>query len=413
MSAPAKLSHAASREAGVALAASFAPPDLRVARTRAAAIAAAALLVSGIGGLLNPTQFFYSYLIAFMVCLGVSLGCLALMMVHHLSGGAWGIVIRRVLEAASRTLPVVALLFVPIALGMHVLYLWSRPEVVAADPLIQEKMLYLNRPFFLARAIVYFAVWIGTARVLNAWSLAQDETGDPRLARRMQLVSAGGLVLYGLTITFASFDWVMSLEPHWFSTIFGVLFMGGQGLSALAFVIAAMVLLSARPPMAGVVTPTHLHDLAKLLLAFVMLWAYFNFSQFLIIWSGNLVEEIPYYLHRTHGGWRAIGLALIVFHFAVPFLLLLSRTLKRDARALLWLASGLLAMRVVDLFYLIGPEAHPEGFGVHWMDVTLPVGLGAAWVALFLRQLAKRPLIPVNEPYLAEALRHGRTHGHG
>jgi hypothetical protein len=166
--------------------------------------------------------------------------------------------------------------------------------------------------------------------------------------------------------------------------------------------------LAESPPMSGVVTPTHLQDLGKLLLSFVMLWAYFSFSQFLIIWSGNLAEEIPYYVHRTHEGWRWIGLALIVFHFAIPFLLLLSRALKRDRRALAWLAVGMLAMRAVDLFFLIGPEAHPEGFGVHWLDVTLPLGLGALWVGLFLWQLAKRPLLPVNEPYLAEALGHGR-----
>jgi hypothetical protein len=392
------------------VATAYTPPDLTPARQRAFIASAAALALSAIGGLLNPTQFFFSYLIAFMLCLGVALGCLALMMVHHLSGGAWGVVIRRVLEAAARTLPVLALLFVPIAFGMHVLYLWSRPEIVAEDHIIQAKVLYLNRPFFLARAVFYFAVWIVVARVLTTWSAAQDDSGDPRLARRMQIASAGGLLLYGLTITFASFDWVMSLEPKWFSTIFGVLFMGGQGLSALAFVIAVAVALAARPPMAGVITPTHLHDLGKLLLAFVMLWAYFSFSQFLIIWSGNLPEEIPYYVHRLHGGWRWIGLLLVVFHFAVPFLLLLSRSLKRNPAPLAWLACGLLAMRLVDLIYLIGPEAHPEGFAVHWMDVTLPIGLGALWVGLFLRQLAKRPLLPINEPFLADALAHG--HGH-
>lgn len=388
--------------------ASYAPPDLRPVRVRAFTTGGVVVAISAIGGLLNPTQFFFSYLIAFMLCLGVTLGCLALMMVHHLSGGAWGVVIRRVLEAATRTLPIVAVLFVPIALSMNVLYLWSRPELVAQDAIIRAKELYLNRPFFLARAVLYFAVWIGLANVLNRWSLRQDETGDPRLARRMQLVSAAGLVLYGLTITFASFDWVMSLEPHWFSTIFGVLLMGGQGLSALAFVIAVSILLASSPPMAGVITPTHLHDLGKLLLAFVMLWAYFSFSQFLIIWSGNLAEEIPYYVHRTHAGWQWIGVMLITFHFAVPFLLLLSRPLKRDPRRLALLALGMLVMRVVDLFFMIGPEAHPEGFVVHWLDLALPLGLAALWFGVFLRQLATRPLLPINEPYLAEALEHGR-----
>jgi hypothetical protein len=389
----------------------YSAPDLRPARTRAFIGGAAAIALSAIGGLINPTQFFFSYLIGFMLCLGVALGCMALMMVHHLTGGAWGVVIRRILEAAAKTLPIVAVMFVPIALGTHVLYLWARPEVVAADPIIQAKQLYLNRPFFFARAIFYFAAWIGVAQVITRWSRAQDETADPALARRMQLSSAAGLLVYGLTITFASFDWVMSLEPHWFSTIFGVLFMGGQGLGALAFVIAVAIVLAARPPMSGVITPAHLHDLAKLLLAFVMLWAYFNFSQFLIIWAGNLPEEIPYYMHRVGPGWRWIGLGLIVFHFAVPFLLLLSRPLKRDPGRLWWLAAGILVMRFVDLFFLIGPEAHPEGFGVHWLDLALPLGLAAVWLGVFLRQLGMRPLLPLHEPQLAEALEHGR-HGH-
>jgi hypothetical protein len=389
---------------------SYAPPDLTPARNRALIAGAFALAISAFGGLFNPSQFFFSYLMSFMLWLGVALGCLALMLVHHLSGGAWGVVIRRILEAATRTLPLVAVMFVPIALGVQVLYIWSRPDIVAADEILRAKQLYLNRPFFYVRAIVYFAAWIGVATLLNRWSLEQDRTADPRLARRMQLVSAAGLLVYGLTVTFASFDWVMSLEPHWYSTMFGVLTMGGQGLSALAFTIGVGVLLASRPPMSHVITPTHLHDLGKLLLAFVMLWAYFSFSQFLIIWSGNLNEEIPYYTHRMHAGWQWIGLTLIVLHFIVPFLMLLSRRIKRDPRTLFWLAAGIIVMRLVDLFYLIAPEGPVPGLRVHWMDLLLPLGLGGLWLAAFAWQLGMRPLVPIHEPQLEEALEHGRLH---
>ena len=253
-----------------------------------------------------------------MWCLGVTLGCLALGMVHQLSGGAWGVVIRRPIGAASRVLPVMTLLFLPIAFGMGHLYSWTRPEVVAGDELLQHKQIYLNTTFFLVRAAVYFLVWNGLSYFLNAWSLEQDRTGDPRLARRMQILSGGGLVAYGITITFASFDWLMSIDPHWFSTIYGVLIIGGQGLSALAFLIAVAVWLSRRPPLDRIVVSSHFHDLGNLMLAFVMLWAYFSFSQYLIIWSGNLPHEIGWYLHRVPTSWRFVGLGLIVFHFARP-----------------------------------------------------------------------------------------------
>src|SRR5437867_1559766 len=235
---------------------------------------------------------------------------------------------------------------------------------MAHDEVLQHKHLYLNTPFFIVRAAIYFAVWNALSYFLNAWSLEQDRTGDPRVARRMQMLSAGGLVAYGLTITFASFDWLMSLEPHWFSTIYGVLIIGGQGLSAMAFLIAAIVWLGRRPPLQDVVVPAHLHDLGNLLLAFVMLWAYFSFSQYLIIWSGNLPEEIAWYLHRLQTGWRVVGVALVLFHFAVPFCLLLSRAVKRQGRMIVKVAVGILIVRLVDLFWLIAPEFHRTGIAV-------------------------------------------------
>src|SRR6185503_1247821 len=304
-------------------------PELERYQRQFLTAGAVGAVVSLIGYFLNPTQFFQSYLMAYMFVLGLSLGSLALGMVHQLSGGAWGVVIRRPIGAASRVLPVLTVLFLPIVFGMPDLYEWTHADVVAGDAILQHKQPYLNTPFFLVRAAIYFLVWNGLSYFLNAWSLEQDRTADPRLARRMQLLSAAGLVGYGLTITFASFDWLMSLEPHWFSTIYGVLILGGQGLSSLAFLIIVLVWLSRRPPLDRIVVPAHFHDLGNLMLAFVMLWAYFSFSQFLIIWSGNLPAEIAWYMHRLHTGWRFVGMSLIVFHFAVPFVLLLSRAVKR------------------------------------------------------------------------------------
>jgi len=220
----------------------------------------------------------------------------------------------------------------------------------------------------------------------------------------MQLMSGGGLVAYGLTITFASFDWLMSLEPHWFSTIYGVLIMGGQGLTALAFLIIVLVWLSRRAPLDRVVAREHFHDLSNLMLAFVMLWAYFSFSQYLIIWAGNLPEEISWYLHRLQTGWRFVGLILLLFHFAVPFVLLLSRTIKRQAALIVKVALGILVVRMVDLFWLTAPEFHRTGISVSWMDIVLPMTLISIWLACFVWQLRGRAILPVHDPQFEETI---------
>jgi hypothetical protein len=324
-------------------------------------------------------------------------------MMHQLSGGAWGVVIRRPIGAASRVLPVMTALFLPIVLGMSHLYSWTHADIVARDEALQHKHLYLNTPFWIGRAALYFLVWNLTAYFLNAWSLEQDRTADPRLARRMQKLSAGGLVAYGLTITFASFDWLMSLEPDWYSTIYGALVLGGQGLSALAFLIVVLVWLSRRAPLDSIVVPAHFHDLGNLLLAFTMLWAYFSFSQYLIIWAGNFPSEIAWYQHRLDSSWRVIGLTLILFHFAVPFVLLLSRTVKRQADLIGKLALAFLVVRAIDLFWLVAPAFH-ERLYVSWMDVVLTLALASIWLGCFIRQLRGRAILPVHDPEFDEAL---------
>jgi hypothetical protein len=379
-------------------------PEL-ASRQRQLTIAGGVLLALSIVGLfVNATQFLQSYLMAYMLVLGIALGSLALGMVHQLSGGAWGVVIRRPIGAATRTLPVLTLLFVPILFGMRRLYPWTDAALVAHDEVLQHKHLYLNTPFFIVRAAIYFAVWNAITYYLNAWSLRQDETGDPAIARRMQVLSAGGLVAYGLTITFASFDWLMSLDPHWYSTMYGVLILGGQGLSAMAFLIAALAWLARRPPLDRVVVAAHFHDLGNLLLAFVMLWAYFAFSQYLIIWAGNLPAEISWYLNRLQTGWRFIGFVLILFHFAVPFCLLLSRTVKREPQILGTLVIAILVVRLIDLFWLIAPRFHVDGLSVSWLDVVLPAAIFLLWLACFVWQLRGRAILPVHDPEFDEAL---------
>lgn len=364
-------------------------------------VGVAALTLAGIGGVFSPAQFFHSYLLAFLFWFGIALGSMAILMIHHIAGGAWGAVIRRVLESSTRTLPALAVLFLPIALGMHHLYEWARPEAVAHDPVLQYKAIYLNVPFFLIRTVGYFIAWLTLAFYLNRWSVEQDHAPSPSVARRLENISRGGLLLLGLTMTFAAIDWAMSLEPHWFSTIYGILIMGGQVLSAMAFTIPlAAWLAQDNGPLADIAAPEQFHDLGKLLLAFVMLWTYFSLSQFLITWSANLPEEIPWYLTRLHGGWQWLGIGLMLFHFALPFTILLSREVKRNARTLAIVALGVLAVRFIELFWLITPAFQPHGFTIHWLDLVTLIGVGGIWLWYFVGQLKNRPVVPMHDPSL-------------
>ncbi len=359
--------------------ATYTPPaSLDALRQRSLIVGVIGLVAAAAGALISPGQFFHAYLLAYLFWLAAALGGLALTMLQHLSGGGWGVVLRRTFEAAARTLPWMALLFVPLVFGLRDLYPWTDTAMVAEDPILREKALYLNTPFFLARAAACFAVWIGLALLLTRWSAGQDRTGDPALAVRMRNTSAVGMVLYFLTMTVAAIDWAMSLEPHWFSTMYGFLFVIGQGLMGLSIAIVVARRLSREAPMSGVFNAGHFHDFGKLLFAFTMVWAYLSFSQFLIIWSANLPEEIPWYQHRMSHGWEYIGLWLI-------------------------------AARFLDLFFMIGPEAYPNGLAFHWLDVAAPVGLGGVWVALFLSNLKSRPLLPLRDAGLENAL-HAQHH---
>jgi hypothetical protein len=384
------------------------PPQLDrdIARwqRRAQLVGAVLLIISIIAAFFNPEQFFHSYLYGFLFWWGLALGAMALVMLQYLTGGAWGVVTRRPLEAAARTLPWMALLFVPIAAGMPYLYHWAHPELVARDPVLQHRSPYMNPPFFLIRAVVYFTIWTFWTHLLNKWSWEEDQRGDQTV--RLARLSAPGLILYVFTVTFAAIDWAQSLEDRWFSTMWGFLFVAQQGITVVCFAILCSLALARWEPMSGALRPRRFHDLGKLLLVFVMLWAYFAFSQLLIVWSGNLSGEIPWFLPRIGTSWGWLGGALIVLQFIVPFLLLLSRPLKRNAAALAGVAILLLAMRFVDLFWMVMPSAHPTGFQLHWLNFTLPAAIGCIWIALFLRTLIERPLLPLGAPELEEALEH-------
>jgi hypothetical protein len=343
-------------------------------------------------------------------------------MVQYLGGAGWGLLMRRQLEAGAHALWLMFLLFLPIAIvGLHSLYVWMDPRAITDEAkleLIKHKSAWLNQTGFLIRGVIYFAVWIGLATYLRRWSKQQDENRDMGALQRAQNLSGPGFVLYALATTFAAVDWVMSLDVEWYSTIFGLVMLIGQGISALALLITIGVYLSQRDPMSRVYQPKHFHDLGKLLLAVVMVWAYFSFSQLLIIWSGNLPEEIPWYLERFTKGtqWRWIGVALILLNFFLPFLLLLSRDLKHNRRRLMAVAWLLIAMRFVDLLWLIAPQFEIARTGTAGPGLSVAnyinyaaavIGVGGLWLGWFFYQLRQRALVPYNDPQLREVLARG------
>jgi hypothetical protein len=362
-------------------------------------------IISIIGGMLSPGDFFHSYLMGYLFWLGLTLGCMAIVMLQYLTAGAWGIMTRRALESASRTLPLCAILFIPIAIGIPWLYDWAHSDLVKNEYVLRHRQMYMNPTMFIVRAIIYFAIWGTFACFLNKWSAEQDEKGG--LENRLARLSAPGLLIYVFTITFATVDWAESLENNWFSTIWGFLFVAREGLAAFAFIIIVMALLSRREPLASRFKPAHLHDLGKLLLVFVMLWAYFEFSQLVVIWSGNLTDEIPWYLRRLGTSWGWLGVMLIVLEFIVPFLMLLSRPLKRNAVALCCVVGLIIFMRWVDLMWIVMPQYYQRGFRLTWMNLVVPTAIGCFWIAVFVWQLKKRPLLPLQAPNLEKALQHG------
>lgn len=367
-------------------------------------------------------QALRSWLYGLMFWGGIGFGSLGLLLLQYLTGGAWGVVIRRIIEAGSRTIPIIFALFVPLLIGVYTksIYMWTHP--VAGDEILEHRAAFLNPWAWIIRAIIYFVLFIIMMRLLNKWSEEQDKATTFDEAQsflvRMSRFSGPTIVFFVITVSFAAIDWVMTLDQHWYSTMFGLLFVIGWALTCLSFVVALLAWLSDKEPMKSVIGKRHFHDLGKLMLAFVMVWAYFNFSQYLIIWAGNLPEETEWYIARQSGTWAVIGAVLIFFHFAFPFLMLLSRDLKRNAKYISMLAIFILIMRLVDLYYIIGPSPRIGSAGkdidflnsISWMDLGAVVAVGGIWLWWFFGELMKRPIIPVNDPYLENAIAHGKGH---
>lgn len=376
------------------------------------AVAGALLLALGLIVAIGDFNVFYrAYLIAYLFWIGVTVGCLALLMLQHLTGGLWSLLIRRILEAGTRTLPLMAVAALPILAGMKPLYIWARAD--QTDPTIVAKHAYLNPSFFVVRMVFYFACWFVLVHFLNKWSREEDRGLNVPQWVRLEALSGGGLVLFGFTLNFAAVDWVMSIEPRWYSTIYGLLLMTGMTLSAMALVLIVLIWLSAKEPLSRVVSPSSFQDLGSILLMFVMLWAYLEFSQYLIIWGENLSEEIPWYLRRVQGGWGVVGLVLVLLNFALPFSLLLFRHIKRRMHSLMIVSLLVLVMRLLDLYWMVLPafsDSRPE-WRLVAMVLLLPLGMGGLWFGYFAWQLQQLPLLPANDPRMEGAIERAVEHG--
>lgn len=355
------------------------------------------LLVCFIAGFFVPAQFSRAYLSAYLFYFSIGQGCLLILMVYHLTGGAWGFLVRRILEAGTRTLPLLALLFVPIACCVGYLFIWAQPEQVEASESLQHKAIYLNVPFFLFRAALFFAIWITIAFFLNRWSRKQDETGNGRLALTLERLSGPGLVIYGITTMFTAVDWIMSLQPAFRSSIIGPLFASGHAVAGQSCAIIVLAWLIVPSTHGKYISLEALNDLGNLLFTFLIVWAYMNFFQFMLIWIANLDYDIIWYLPRMRGGWLVVAWVLIVFHFAVPFFLLLMRDVKRNPRFLAGVAGLLLVMHLVYEYQQVLPAFPNTSILEHWIDFLTPVGIGGVWLACFLWNLKRYPLLPLHD----------------
>lgn len=359
---------------------------------------------TGAGYVLAPEHFFPSYLMAFFYWFSLAGGSLGLLLIHHLVAGHWGFVIQRPLEAAARTIPFAAILFVPVVIGIDKLYAgWIHPSPETAH-VVHSKAMYLNVPGFIGRAVVYFVLWTVLAYLLSKWSRLQDSGQDAaRQNEKMRTLAGPGLVLFILSITFAAIDWGMSLTPTWFSTMYGPQFMVGQFLSTFSFMALLMSRMEHRKPLQHALGHQQFHDLGNLMFASTILWSYMCIGEYIIIWSGNLYEETEWFLHRAHGGWKPISYALTLGQFLLPFLLLLNKPLKRHGRLLALIAVWILAFRYLAIFWQVAPtfRDHPQ---VHWVDAATWLGVGGIWLGIFLGQLKRMHLLPEGDARLQAKL---------
>ncbi len=362
-------------------------------------------LAAGAAGFaVNPERFFYAYLTAFAYWVSLALGALFFTMLHHLTGAMWSVVIRKIAEAVASVLPWMFLLCIPFLLGIPYLYEWSHADVVAVDHLLQKKAAFLNIPFFVIRTIVYFAIWSVISYFLVRASRAQDRGHTEAMQMRMRRVSAIGMILFALSTTYAGYDWLMSLEPHWFSTIFGVYYFAGGLLGVIALLIVIALFLRRQNVLKDVITVEHYHDLGKLMFGFTIFWTYIGFSQYFLIWYANLPEENFWYLNRWVGSWKAISMIILFGHFVIPFCVLLFRAVKRSFTGLALIAGWILLMHWVDMYWLVLPTLLKEGAQMSWMDVSTMAGIGGLFFFFFWRQFSRDPLVPVSDPKLSASI---------
>ncbi len=375
-------------------------------------LGALALLLSLIGAFTATQTFFEAYLFAYLFWIGLALGCMVMLFVQHLAGGSWGALIRRPLEAGMMVLPVMAVFFIPILIGLFTgnLYIWNDADYLASHPIAAAKTAYLNAPGFIIRSIIYLAIWSYGAWFFFKKAAEQDADAmnSTRIGFRLKSVAAPWIIIYVMTMTFAGIDWAMSISPEFFSGIYSVILMIGQAISAMCFVIFMMVYLASNnEELNEALTSKRLQDLGNFLMAFTMFWAYTSISQLIIIWTNNIIETNPYYVLRFSPAWQGIGIFLIFFGFFAPFVILFSRWVKRKRRALVLVAVWAVAIRLLDLYYIMIPSYGREGFPLHWLDFAVMIGLGGIWLSVFAANFKSRPLLPMHDPRLAKVEHHG------
>ncbi|MBC8216082.1 MAG: hypothetical protein H8E64_06185 [Candidatus Marinimicrobia bacterium] len=363
-----------------------------------------ALILSAVGYLTNAGQFFHSYLVSFAFWVTLGLGGMFFTMLHHLTSSTWSTVFRRISETVTKILPLLFIFFIPIMLGgIHELYHWSHADVIANDELLQKKSGYLNEVFFIIRTVLYFLIWFFFATKLYTLSILQDTSDDASLTQRMLKFSSAGMILFALTISFAAFDWLMSTDAHWYSTIFGVYIFAGSYLAILTFLVLASHFLQGNGILNKEITVEHFHDLGKLLFGFIIFWAYIAGSQYFLIWYANIPEETIWFLHRWEGSWKPMSQFLMFGHFVIPFIILVFRASKRNLSVLKTMAAWILFMHYVDIYWIVMPTFHQHGVHFSWMDLTTFLGIGGIFISLFWRQFSAKPVVPVNDPTLQKS----------
>jgi len=390
----------------------------RTLMIRAAAVGVIGLAATAAGGAFDVRRALFAYLAAFVYWVGIAAAAMVFLMANEAANSKWYIVVRRLLETIPAAFTVLAVLFIPIALGMGSIFPWVAPTASMHTPiqpwahgegplaihLWEHRHPWMNVPFFLVRAVVYFAIWLGVAMLLRGWSLAQDQSGAPELKLKMRRLGAGGLPFVALAITFAAFDWQMSLSAFLFSTIFGVYWFAGSLVAAIAAWIIAAAAASREEPLRSAINENHIHSMGKYLFAFTAFWAYIAFSQYLLIWIANLPEEVPWYLVRTHTGWKGVGIFLALFQFVLPFVILMPRERKRSWKPLVLMAFWILAVHYVDIYWVVMPTLSPGGPSPSWMDLAAFLGVGGISVAWVVSRLRGHPILPARDPYLADSL---------